>query len=35
MTKNFTAIVYWEEDVYVAECSDVGIASQGDTDAIM
>jgi predicted RNase H-like HicB family nuclease len=25
----FTAIVYWEEDVYVAECPEVGTASQG------
>ncbi|MEA5535637.1 type II toxin-antitoxin system HicB family antitoxin [Crocosphaera sp. XPORK-15E] len=31
MTKTFTAIVYWEEDVYVAECPEVGTASQGDT----
>ena len=31
MTKTFTAIVYWEEDVYVAECSEVGTVSQGDT----
>jgi predicted RNase H-like HicB family nuclease len=31
MTKTFTAIVYWEEDVYVAECPDIGTASQGDT----
>ncbi len=27
----FTAIVYWEEDVYVAECPEVGTASQGKT----
>ncbi len=26
-----TAILYWEEDVYVAECSEVGTASQGET----
>lgn len=31
MTKTLTAIVYWEEDVYVAECPDIGTASQGDT----
>ncbi len=31
MPKTFTAIVYWEEDVYVAECPDIGTASQGDT----
>lgn len=26
-----TAILYWEEDVYVAECPEVGTASQGET----
>lgn len=26
-----TAILHWEEDVYVAECPEVGTASQGDT----
>lgn len=31
MTKTLTAIVYWEEDVYVAECPDLGTASQGDS----
>ena len=31
MNRNFTAIIYWEEDVYVAECPEVGTASQGDT----
>jgi predicted RNase H-like HicB family nuclease len=31
MSCTFTAIVYWEEDVYVAECPQVGTASQGDT----
>ncbi|MBW4557997.1 MAG: type II toxin-antitoxin system HicB family antitoxin [Trichormus sp. ATA11-4-KO1] len=31
MTRTFTAIVYWEEDVYVAECPEVGTASQGET----
>lgn len=31
MSRNFTAIVYWEEDVYVADCPEVGTASQGDT----
>lgn len=31
MTQAFTAIVYWEEDVYVAECPSVGTASQGET----
>jgi len=29
--QTFTAILYWEEDVYVAECSEVGTASQGET----
>lgn len=24
-------IVYWEEDVYVAECSEVGTPSEGET----
>ncbi|WP_442941352.1 type II toxin-antitoxin system HicB family antitoxin [Nostoc sp.] len=23
--------MHWEEDVYVAECPDVGTASQGET----
>ncbi|HAZ43712.1 MAG TPA: hypothetical protein DDW76_18685 [Cyanobacteria bacterium UBA11369] len=31
MPRTFTAIVYWEEDVYVAECPEVGTASQGET----
>jgi len=31
MSYRFTAVVYWEEDVYVAECPEVGTASQGDT----
>ena len=30
-TRTFTAILHWEEDVYVAECPDVGTASQGET----
>lgn len=29
-TQTFTAILHWEEDVYVAECPDVGTASQGE-----
>jgi predicted RNase H-like HicB family nuclease len=29
--QTLTAILYWEEDVYVAECPEVGTASQGDT----
>jgi predicted RNase H-like HicB family nuclease len=31
MSQKFTAICYWEEDVYVAKCPEVGTASQGDT----
>ncbi|WP_107666415.1 type II toxin-antitoxin system HicB family antitoxin [Cyanothece sp. BG0011] len=31
MNRRYTAIIYWEEDVYVAECPEVGTASQGDT----
>ena len=31
MSRTFTAIIYWEEDVYVAECPEVGTASQGET----
>ena len=30
-TQIFTAILYWEEDVYVAECPEVGTVSQGET----
>jgi predicted RNase H-like HicB family nuclease len=30
-TFSLTAILHWEEDVYVAECPEVGTASQGDT----
>jgi predicted RNase H-like HicB family nuclease len=29
--QTFTAIVYKEDDVYVAECLEVGISSYGDT----
>ena len=29
--QTFTAILHWEEDVYVAECPEVGTASQGET----
>ena len=29
--QTLTAILHWEEDVYVAECSEVGTASQGET----
>ena len=31
MTRTLTAVIYWEEDVYVAECPEVGTASQGET----
>lgn len=31
MNYRFTAVIYWEEDIYVAECPEVGTASQGDT----
>jgi predicted RNase H-like HicB family nuclease len=36
-TRRFTAIIYWDQDdqgtegIYVAECPEVGTASQGDT----
>ena len=30
-TRTFTAILHWEEDVYVAECPEVGTASLGET----
>ena len=29
--QTFTAILHWEEDVYVAECPEVGTVSQGET----
>ncbi len=31
MSQTFTAILYWEDDVYVAQCPEVGTASQGET----
>lgn len=32
MTKSsFTAVVHLEEDIYVAECPEVGTVSQGST----
>lgn len=31
MTQTFTAIVHQEENLYVAECSETGTASQGET----
>ncbi len=29
--QTLTAILHWEEDVYVAECPEVGTVSQGET----
>ena len=29
--RTFTALLYKEEELYVAECPEVGTASQGDT----
>lgn len=31
MTQTFTAILHQEDNLYVAECSETGTASQGDT----
>ncbi|MBN2014438.1 MAG: type II toxin-antitoxin system HicB family antitoxin [Candidatus Altiarchaeota archaeon] len=31
MTKTYTAILHKEEDMYVAECPEVGTVSQGKT----
>jgi predicted RNase H-like HicB family nuclease len=31
MTTSFTAIIHKEDDLYVAECPEVGTASQGYT----
>ena len=31
MTRTLTATLYWEEDIYVAECPEVGTVSQGET----
>ena len=31
MTQTFTAIVHQEGNLYVAECSETGTASQGET----
>lgn len=30
-TKSFTAIIYKEDDMYVAECPEVGTVDQGAT----
>ncbi|WAI01788.1 type II toxin-antitoxin system HicB family antitoxin [Methanogenium organophilum] len=29
--KTFTAVLYAEDDMYIAECPEVGTVSQGDT----
>ncbi|MCC5649467.1 type II toxin-antitoxin system HicB family antitoxin [Nostoc sp. XA013] len=29
--KSLVAILHWEKDVYVAQCPEVGTASQGET----
>ena len=31
MTQTFTAILHQEDNLYVAECSETGTASQGET----
>jgi len=31
MTRTFTAILHQEGNIYVAECSETGTASQGET----
>lgn len=31
ITRTFTAVLYKEGEVYVAECPEVGTANQGDT----
>jgi predicted RNase H-like HicB family nuclease len=31
MMNTFTAVVHKEEDLYVAECPEIGTASQGET----
>ncbi len=31
MTRTFTAILHQEGDLYVAECPETGVASQGET----
>lgn len=30
-TKTFTAVIHLEEDIYVAECPEVGTVDQGET----
>lgn len=31
ITKTFTAVIHLEEDIYVAQCPEVGTVSQGET----
>ncbi|MCX6802478.1 MAG: type II toxin-antitoxin system HicB family antitoxin [Candidatus Diapherotrites archaeon] len=31
MNSTFTAVLHWEDDMYVAECPEVGTFSQGKT----
>ena len=31
MTHDFTAVIVREDDGYVSHCSELGVASQGDT----
>jgi predicted RNase H-like HicB family nuclease len=30
-SQSLTAILHWEKDVYVAECPEIGTASQGES----
>lgn len=30
-TVTLTAVIYWEDDGYVAQCPELGTASEGDT----
>lgn len=30
-TRSFTVVIYKEDDVYVAECAEVGTVDQGET----
>lgn len=32
-TKTFTAVIHKEEDIYVANCPEVGTVSQGESEA--
>ncbi len=31
MTENFTAVIHQEDEIYVAECPEIGTVSQGKT----